>query len=180
MSEGNRTTLWVTSDPAWAISGSFAWLSVVLTTHQIIQHLKYYTQPNQQKWIVRILFMVPIYSLSSWLSLRYYHLSIYFDTIRNIYEGACLRQTECDEAAGGGLEAVFGTAAACCNAASPVCACGRGRIRAYVSEPIHACMSLIVTAAMAAVRGCRLLLALGSGSRYWDRGYVIVTAGPSP
>lgn len=31
--------------------------------------------------------MVPIYSLSSWFGLRYYHLSIYFDTVRNVYEG---------------------------------------------------------------------------------------------
>ena len=78
--------LWVTGEAAWALSGSFAWLSIILTCHQIIQHLKFYTQPREQKWIVRILFMVPIYSLSSWLSLKYFHLSIYFDTIRNVYE----------------------------------------------------------------------------------------------
>ena len=34
---------------------------------QIYQHLRYYTNPNEQRWIVRILFIVPIYSFDSWL-----------------------------------------------------------------------------------------------------------------
>lgn len=77
---------WVTSDAAWAVGGVFTLLSVVMTCHQIYMHLKSWTNPHQQKWIVRILFMVPIYSIASWLSLHYYREAIYFDTIRNCYE----------------------------------------------------------------------------------------------
>ena len=47
-----------------------------------------YNVPSQQKWIVRIIFMIPIYAVASWLSMRYYHYSLYFDAFRGIYEGA--------------------------------------------------------------------------------------------
>jgi hypothetical protein len=88
---GTSTVMpWVTGDDAWTIAGVFVGLSLILTTHQIYKHLKHYYCPSQQIWIVRILFMVPIYALSSWLSLKFFHLAIYFDTIRNIYEGRSL------------------------------------------------------------------------------------------
>eukprot|EP00053_Salpingoeca_punica_P011088 m.99285 g.99285 ORF g.99285 m.99285 type:complete len:390 (+) comp15583_c0_seq2:597-1766(+) len=77
---------WVTSNTAWAVAGVFVWLSLFLTCHQIYQHLKFYSKPSQQKWIIRILFMVPVYSFASWLGLRFFHISIYFDTIRDCYE----------------------------------------------------------------------------------------------
>ena len=78
---------WVTTDAAWATAGVFAWFSFVLTCFHIYRHLQHWSWPSQQKWIVRILFMVPIYALASWLSLRFFHLSIYFDTVRDVYEG---------------------------------------------------------------------------------------------
>ncbi|EDV19140.1 Transmembrane protein 184B [Trichoplax sp. H2] len=73
---------------AQAISGVFAWLGMVITIYQIYQHLRYYSKPAQQRWIVRILFIVPIYGLCSWISLLliagdYY---IYFESIRGCYE----------------------------------------------------------------------------------------------
>lgn len=46
--------------------------------------------PNEQRYIIRILFIVPIYAFDSWLSLlfisndQYY---VYFDSIRDCYEG---------------------------------------------------------------------------------------------
>ena len=56
-------------------------------THtQIFQHLRYYTVPGQQLWIVRILFIVPIYGLCSWVGLIWPHYSVYFDSIRSCYE----------------------------------------------------------------------------------------------
>uniref|UniRef100_H2ZNX9 Transmembrane protein 184B n=1 Tax=Ciona savignyi TaxID=51511 RepID=H2ZNX9_CIOSA len=72
-----------------ATSGVFTWLAILITCHHIYLHLKYYTVPSEQRWIVRILFIVPIYSFDSWLSLMLFNtndLYIYFDTIRNCYE----------------------------------------------------------------------------------------------
>ena len=57
---------------------------------QIYTHLRSYTVPNEQRYIIRILFIVPVYSFDSWLSLlfisndQYY---VYFDSIRDCYEG---------------------------------------------------------------------------------------------
>ena len=62
----------------------------MFTLLQIYTHIRYYSCPNEQRWIVRILFIVPIYSFDSWLSLlfinndQYY---VYFDSVRDCYEG---------------------------------------------------------------------------------------------
>ena len=56
---------------------------------QIYQYLRFYTHPSEQRWIVRILFIVPIYAFTSWLSLLFFHNNsyyIYFDTFRDCYE----------------------------------------------------------------------------------------------
>lgn len=74
---------------AKAIAGVFAFLSIVITCIQIYQHLRYYTCPSQQRWIVRILFIVPIYSFDSWLSLIFFsnnNYYVYFNTVRDCYE----------------------------------------------------------------------------------------------
>jgi transmembrane protein 184B, putative (fragment) len=45
--------------------------------------------PSEQKYIVRILFIVPIYALDCWLSLLFFkdNYYIYFDSVRDWYEG---------------------------------------------------------------------------------------------
>lgn len=45
--------------------------------------------PSEQRWIVRILFIVPIYGLDSWLSLLFFrdNYYVYFDSVRDWYEG---------------------------------------------------------------------------------------------
>ncbi|XP_034395044.1 transmembrane protein 184B isoform X3 [Cyclopterus lumpus] len=52
-------------------------------------HLRYYSSPNEQRHIVRILFIVPIYAFDSWLSLLFFtneEYYVYFDTVRDCYE----------------------------------------------------------------------------------------------
>merc|ERR1712158_266315 len=59
------------------------------TRHQIYQYLRYYTNPAEQRWIVRILFIVPIYAFESWLSLMLFGENtyyVYFNAIRDCYE----------------------------------------------------------------------------------------------
>ena len=81
------------------LAGQFGWMESSLRLllnqcfnlfyWQIYQHLKYYTNPSEQRWIVRILFIVPIYAFDSWLSLLFFEQSyyVYFDSIRDCYEG---------------------------------------------------------------------------------------------
>eukprot|EP00040_Diaphanoeca_grandis_P034049 m.209572 g.209572 ORF g.209572 m.209572 type:complete len:426 (+) comp33044_c0_seq1:228-1505(+) len=79
----------VCTPTAWAIAGVCAWSAVVITCTQIYLHLRTYTNPNHQRWIVRIMFMIPIYAICSWLSLKFYNeakITLYFDAVRNVYE----------------------------------------------------------------------------------------------
>ncbi|CAF4195467.1 unnamed protein product [Rotaria sp. Silwood2] len=73
------------------IAGAFTWAAILITGYHIYLHLRHYNVPSEQKWIVRLLFIVPIYSFVSWLSLilftndSYY---VYFHAIRDCYEGS--------------------------------------------------------------------------------------------
>ncbi|XP_076856450.1 transmembrane protein 184ba isoform X1 [Brachyhypopomus gauderio] len=74
---------------AQALSGFFVWSALLFTCHQIYMHLRYYRSPNEQRHIVRILFIVPIYAFDSWLSLLFFtndQYYVYFDTVRDCYE----------------------------------------------------------------------------------------------
>ncbi|BFZ14778.1 hypothetical protein BsWGS_17817 [Bradybaena similaris] len=52
----------------------------------IIQHIVNYTTPHMQRYIIRILWMVPIYALNAWFALRFPAAAIYLDTLRECYE----------------------------------------------------------------------------------------------
>ena len=61
---------------------------------QIYMHLRCYSCPNEQRYIVRILFIVPIYAFDSWLSLLFFtndQYYVYFGTVRDCYEGEDMR-----------------------------------------------------------------------------------------
>merc|ERR1719423_570665 len=71
------------------ISGACAWAAILITCHQIYQYLRWYTNPAEQRWIVRILFIVPIYAFESWLSLLFFRGNsyyVYFNAVRDCYE----------------------------------------------------------------------------------------------
>ncbi|XP_052406558.1 transmembrane protein 184A [Carassius gibelio] len=81
--------LFLNTRTAQALSGIFVWSALFITCHQIYLHLRSYTVPNEQRYIIRILFIVPIFAFDSWLSLlfisndQYY---VYFDSVRDCYE----------------------------------------------------------------------------------------------
>lgn len=68
------------------IAGVCAWGGVIISIYQILCHLRNYTEPTFQRYIVRIIFMVPNYAITSWLSMVNRGASIYFDTVRDCYE----------------------------------------------------------------------------------------------
>eukprot|EP00282_Hemiselmis_andersenii_P011381 CAMPEP_0114137964 /NCGR_PEP_ID=MMETSP0043_2-20121206/16054_1 /TAXON_ID=464988 /ORGANISM="Hemiselmis andersenii, Strain CCMP644" /LENGTH=387 /DNA_ID=CAMNT_0001231871 /DNA_START=93 /DNA_END=1253 /DNA_ORIENTATION=- len=70
---------------AWAVAGIFVCLAVPLSLHDIHMHLLHYVSPLQ-KYYVRILWMVPIYAIESWLALRFKDQKIYLETAREAYE----------------------------------------------------------------------------------------------
>ncbi|CAL9107585.1 unnamed protein product [Musa textilis] len=60
--------------------------AIALAVLHIYRHLLNYTEPTYQRYIVRIIFMVPVYALMSFLSLILNDRSIYFNSIREVYE----------------------------------------------------------------------------------------------
>ncbi|XP_020100193.1 transmembrane protein 184B isoform X1 [Ananas comosus] len=60
--------------------------AIVLALHHIYRHLLNYTEPTYQRFIVRIIFMVPVYAVMSFLALVLRDSSIYFDSIREVYD----------------------------------------------------------------------------------------------
>lgn len=83
------TPIFLQTRAAQGIAGVFVWLALFLTCQQIYQHLRWYTNPTEQRWIVRILFIVPIYATYSWVSLLFFNSEsyyVYFFTVRDCYE----------------------------------------------------------------------------------------------
>ena len=60
--------------------------TVWMSTQQIYRQLTHWFMPDVQKFVVRILWMVPLYSIQSWCSLRFHDSRIYIDAVRDLYE----------------------------------------------------------------------------------------------
>lgn len=73
-------------DQGALVGGAFVLLALPIAFYEIVQHMIYYTQPRLQKYIIRILWMVPIYAVNAWLGLVYPEGSIYVDSLRECYE----------------------------------------------------------------------------------------------
>lgn len=83
------TPIFLETKAAQGIAGAFVWVALFITCQQIYQHLRWYTNPAEQRWIVRILFIVPIYAFYSWVSLLFFNSEsyyVYFFTVRDCYE----------------------------------------------------------------------------------------------
>ncbi|XP_033218476.1 transmembrane protein 184C-like [Belonocnema kinseyi] len=73
-------------DQGALVGGAFVLLALPIAFYEIIQHMIYFTQPKLQKYIIRILWMVPIYAVNAWLGLVYPESTIYVDSLRECYE----------------------------------------------------------------------------------------------
>jgi len=74
------------------IAASFTILATVLSIFLIYKHSNNYKRPQLQRYIIRILLMVPIYAIDSFLSLLFKEYALFFDLIRDCYESYVLYQ----------------------------------------------------------------------------------------
>lgn len=65
---------------------SFACIAIALSVWQIFHHALHYLRPYEQKHIIRILAMIPIYAFTSFLKYVFYRDAIYYELIRDCYE----------------------------------------------------------------------------------------------
>lgn len=70
----------------WFSSAGFVLLTIPISIRLIVMHLTHWNKPNIQKYVVRIIWMVPIYSVESWLALRFKDFALYIETLRECYE----------------------------------------------------------------------------------------------
>eukprot|EP00573_Skeletonema_grethae_P013505 CAMPEP_0201694126 /NCGR_PEP_ID=MMETSP0578-20130828/6492_1 /ASSEMBLY_ACC=CAM_ASM_000663 /TAXON_ID=267565 /ORGANISM="Skeletonema grethea, Strain CCMP 1804" /LENGTH=502 /DNA_ID=CAMNT_0048179759 /DNA_START=201 /DNA_END=1706 /DNA_ORIENTATION=+ len=78
----NQTLYW--------IAGCFVLITVPISVLGIVQHLVNWYMPQVQKFVVRILFMVPIFSIQSWFSLFFLSAAPYLTAVRELYEAFVL------------------------------------------------------------------------------------------
>lgn len=80
---------------AWIATAIAMAFSVALSVYLVYKHCTNYTSKYQQRFIVRILLMVPIYAMDSFMSFRVYTLAIYFDLLRDTYEAFVINTFFC-------------------------------------------------------------------------------------
>eukprot|EP00878_Enallax_costatus_P003177 GHUV01003377.1.p2 GENE.GHUV01003377.1~~GHUV01003377.1.p2 ORF type:complete len:431 (+),score=84.39 GHUV01003377.1:242-1534(+) len=81
-----RNQGWSPHYMGWFIGGIFVILTIPIAVYEVAMHTEYYTRPRLQRHVIRILWMVPIYSLDAWFALRFKDARAYLDPIREIYE----------------------------------------------------------------------------------------------
>jgi hypothetical protein len=70
---------------AWAVGAMAVGIAVPLSLHDVQLHLLHYVSPLQ-RLSIRILLMIPIYSIQSWLALRFKDEAIFLELGREAYE----------------------------------------------------------------------------------------------
>ncbi|RDB25344.1 hypothetical protein Hypma_007883 [Hypsizygus marmoreus] len=81
---------WDTHRIGLAVAGSCTLVTIIISSISILLHARSYTNPRQQRQILRILFMPPIYSFISFLSYRFFRAYTYYSLIQVVYEAITL------------------------------------------------------------------------------------------
>jgi hypothetical protein len=71
-------------------AGMFTILVILVSGYHLSQHLRHMHLPVVQRKIMAVLWMTPIYSLSSWLSLVFVDAEPYLQVVREFYESYCV------------------------------------------------------------------------------------------
>ncbi|KAF3445555.1 hypothetical protein FNV43_RR10731 [Rhamnella rubrinervis] len=68
----------------------FVLVALVLSMYLIFEHLAAYNQPEEQKFLIGLILMVPVYALESFLSLLDSNAAFNYEIIRDCYEAFAL------------------------------------------------------------------------------------------
>ncbi|KAI4337924.1 hypothetical protein L6164_016286 [Bauhinia variegata] len=98
-STSRSATMWsqnlgaeITGTFSWTIKSSsiFVLVALVLSMYLIFEHLAAYNQPEEQKFLIGLILMVPVYALESFLSLLDSSAAFNCEVIRDCYEAFAL------------------------------------------------------------------------------------------
>ncbi|KAK5128024.1 hypothetical protein LTR85_005141 [Meristemomyces frigidus] len=68
------------------LAAVFGLISIFLALYLVFRHATHYLRPWEQKHIIRILLMIPVYSIVSFLSFVFYKKAVYFQVLGDCYE----------------------------------------------------------------------------------------------
>ncbi|KAH9954598.1 organic solute transporter Ostalpha-domain-containing protein [Russula dissimulans] len=74
----------------WAIAGSCALATVIISAISVLQHCRNYTKPAEQRQIIRILYMPLVYAIISFFSYRFFRSYTYYSLAEAVYEAITL------------------------------------------------------------------------------------------
>ncbi|KIY70667.1 DUF300-domain-containing protein [Cylindrobasidium torrendii FP15055 ss-10] len=72
--------------PVLIVSGVCTIVAVAVSAMSISMHLRNYRKPALQRMVVRIMLMVPIYGIASYIALFSLEAAVFIDAVRDIYE----------------------------------------------------------------------------------------------
>ncbi|KAN0132238.1 Organic solute transporter Ostalpha domain containing protein [Lactarius tabidus] len=74
----------------WAIAGGCSVLTVLISSISVFHHCRNYTNRAEQRQILRILYMPPVYAVVSFFSYRYFRSYTYYSLAETVYEAITL------------------------------------------------------------------------------------------
>ncbi|XP_057464458.1 protein LAZ1-like isoform X1 [Actinidia eriantha] len=76
------------SPPSWAtlLAGAFVVLTLTLSIYLLFEHLSAYKNPEEQKFLMWVILMVPCYAVESFVSLLNPAISVDIEILRDCYE----------------------------------------------------------------------------------------------
>ncbi|RDX49431.1 DUF300-domain-containing protein [Lentinus brumalis] len=72
--------------PILLVAGLCTAIATLVSAMSIIMHLKNYRKPHLQRQVIRIMLMVPLYAIASFISLFSLEAAFFIDAVRDIYE----------------------------------------------------------------------------------------------
>ncbi|KAF8906499.1 organic solute transporter Ostalpha-domain-containing protein [Gymnopilus junonius] len=72
---------WDAHRVGWVIAGACTIATLVISVLTVLSHCRNYTKPSQQRQIIRILYMPPVYAVISFLSYRFFRDYTYYSFI---------------------------------------------------------------------------------------------------
>lgn len=70
----------------WLCAGAFVVLTTIISVRLMLLHFNNWNAGHVQKHVVRIIGLLPIYSIESWLALYYRQYAVYIETFKESYE----------------------------------------------------------------------------------------------
>lgn len=77
---------WIKTDDAIKVALVFAGVSLIISMLHILRHLKNYSMPEVQLYVIRILLTCPVYAVTSSIALTLGKHGVFAEVLRDVYE----------------------------------------------------------------------------------------------